>query len=252
MKIKIFGERNTGTNALLQMLKINSDSVFYPGAMSEISKIQTNKVQLAVRMGLDRLKKESMIDAVFDGRNLTERWKHSATYIATNKLDEIEDSRFIFTVRNPLSWLIGLYKNPYHILVKKPASLVEFADIDWRVVRRENLSRDFYKPLELLEEKLKSYLSLIEKLEKKRMEYKVVKFEDFVVSQKTTFENLKEFLDSPSVKFSTLTKSTKESSKDYKYYSFYYTNEIWRDDFPEVDNIKKTVSRDILSFFGYE
>lgn len=252
MKIKIFGERNTGTNALLQMLKINSGSAFYPGTMSEISAFQNKKVQLASRMGLDNLKKERMIDEVFDGKVLTERWKHSSTNVTNKELNEIEDSKFIFTVRNPMSWLIGLYKKPYHILVEKPATLTEFSDINWGVVRRENLKNNHYKPLELLEEKLISYVGLMEKLERKGLDYKIVKFEDFVTNQKVAYEYLKGFVDAPTSGFRELTKSTKESSKNSQYYSDYYSNEVWKEDFPEAYNIKNTVSRDLLSVFGYE
>lgn len=252
MKIKIFGERNTGTNALLQMLKINSGSGFYPGTMGEISAFQTKKVQLASRLGLDVLKKESLIDAVFNGNILTERWKHSATYVTNKELQEIKVSKFIFTVRHPMSWLIGLYKKPYHILVDKPASLTEFADIDWRVVGRENLKKTHYKPLALLEEKLLSYLDLMDKLEREGLAYKIVKFEEFVSNQQTTFEYLKEFVDAPTYRFTELTKSTKESSKNSQYYSNYYSNEVWKEEFPEVNSIKNTLSKDLLSVFGYE
>ncbi len=36
MKIKIFGERNTGTNALTKILRDNSHSVIHPGTMAEL------------------------------------------------------------------------------------------------------------------------------------------------------------------------------------------------------------------------
>jgi hypothetical protein len=248
MKIKLFGERNTGTNALLQMLKTNSKSEFYPGTMSELSSIASKEIALLQKLGLSAIKKEEMIDKVFFGRGPLERWKHSATNF---NIDQLDESKFIFTVRDPMSWLVSLFKNPYHILIDKPDNLVSFAEVKWRTLGRENVVLNFYKPLDLLQEKLKSYLGLMEQLEKKNFMYKVVKFEDFVVNQHATFDSLRTFLDVPSLNFVEFTASTKEKTKDSKYYASYYANQIWKDEFPEVLTIKNTISKELLSTFGY-
>jgi len=252
MSIKVFGERNTGTNALIGMLKNNSESKFCPGTMSELSYASTKKVVVLQKLGLGNSKKEEAIDRVFKGRGLLERWKHSATFVTKNELSHIHDSKFIFTVRHPLSWLVGLYKNPYHILIDKPDDLVSFANTKWRTVGRENVALDLYKPLDLLEEKLKSYVELMEQLEKNNHPYKIIQFEKFVSNQKATFDYLRVMLDEPSVDFEELIESTKEKKKNSKFYASYYDNEIWRKDFPEIENIKNTISRDLLSSFGYE
>ena len=118
MKYKIFGERNTGTNALLKMLKRNSKSDFFPGTMAEISPMTELKISLLQKAGLNTKAKEAMIDKVFYGRSPLERWKHSTTNFS---LDGLDETHFIFTVRDPRSWLIGLFKKPYHILVDKPS-----------------------------------------------------------------------------------------------------------------------------------
>jgi len=249
MKIKLFGERNTGTNALLQMLKNNSKSQFYPGTMAELSIFAAKEIAILQNLGLSAAQKEEMIDKVFFGRGPLERWKHSATNFS---LDKIDNSKFIFTVRNPMSWLISLFKNPYHILADKPDNLISFAETKWRTLSRENVALEFYKPLDLLEEKLKSYLGLMEKLEKKNISYKVVKFEDFVVNQHATFDSLRTFLDAPSLHFVEFMKSTKEKTKDSKYYASYYAKEIWKDEFPEIDSIRNTISKEFVSAFGYE
>lgn len=248
MKIKLFGERNTGTNALLQMLKTNSKSEFYPGTMAELSLFAAKEISFLQKYGLSAAEKEKMIDKVFHGRGPLERWKHSATNF---NLDNLDDSKFIFTVRHPMSWLISLFKNPYHILVDKPHNLISFADTKWRALERENLALKYYKPLDLLEEKFKSYLVLMEELEKRNLTYKIVKFEDFVVNQHATFDYLRTFLDEPTLNFVEVVKSTKEKSKDSKYYAAYYARMVWKDEFPEIDTIRNTISKEILSAFGY-
>jgi hypothetical protein len=252
MRIKIFGERNTGTNALIRILKNNSESQFYPGTMSELSHTYPEKSTLFKKLGLGKVEEEAAIDQAFNGRGLLERWKHSATFTTKEELSQLGACAFIITVRHPLSWLIGLYKNPYHILIDKPVDLLSFASTKWRTVGRENLPNNFYLPLDLLEEKLKSYLELIEKLEKENRPYKIIQFEKFVTNQKATFEDIRPMLDVPSFDFEELSESTKEKNKNSRFYATYYDNETWRKDFPEIEYIKNTISRDLLSTFGYE
>ena len=250
MKYKIFGERNTGTNALLQMLKINSKSKFYPGTLLELSPIIAKQISFLKKGGLEKYKQEQMIDNIFMKRSFLESWKHSATNFIIDR--SLEESRFIFTVRNPMSWLVGLYRKPHHILIEKPKNLISFSQIRWKTLGRENVSLKFYKPLDLLEEKLKSYISLMDQLEKHKIKYRVIKFENFVSNQHETFNFLKNFLDSPSILFTELAKSTSDQNLNSKYYSNYYNNEVWREEFPEVDSIKNTISKNILSVFGYK
>ena len=251
MSVKIFGERNTGTNALLQLLKINSESEFHPGTMSELAYYTARKMAVLQSLGLKAEKREKMIDKVFEGRPLLQRWKHSATNVTLDELEAIEDARFIFTVRSPLSWLVGLYKRPYHIQTERSHSLTAFAEGNWIPVKRENLTADFYKPLDLLEEKWKSYVNLMQRLECKGIRYKIVKFEDFVVDQYNVFESLKGFVGVPEASFRELRQSTKEKNKDSKYYATYYANEVWRSEYPEIDRVRNTVSGELCSVFGY-
>ena len=111
---------------------------------------------------------------------------------------------------------------------------------------------DHYKPLELYVEKLKSYFQLINQLEKRNMSYSVVKFEDFVTNQQRVFEVLSPVLDAPSLNFSELVQSTKEKGKDSNFYASYYSNEVWKKDFPEVETIRVPLNDELKSFFGYE
>ena len=73
MAVKIFGERNTGTNALLQLLKLNSESEFHPGTMSELDYYAAKKTAVLQSLGLKPEKREKMTDKVFEGRPLLQR-----------------------------------------------------------------------------------------------------------------------------------------------------------------------------------
>lgn len=251
MAVKIFGERNTGTNALLQLLKLNSESEFHPGTMSELDYYAAKKTAVLQSLGLKPEKREKMTDKVFEGRPLLQRWKHSATHATLDEIETVEDTKFIFTVRSPLSWLVGLYKRPYHMLVEKPQSLTSFAETNWIPVKRENLALNFYRPLDLLEEKWRSYLNLMELLERQGIEYRIVKFEDFVANQNLVFKKLRPLIDTPATSFIELSQSTKEKDKDSKYYAMYYANDVWQNEYPEIDRVRNTVDNELCSVFGY-
>ena len=248
MQIKIFGERNTATNALTQVIRKNSETKVLPGTMGELSPSTRKHLDFCLKHGISVKEKEAIIDQVFAGRGLLEQWKHSATYY---NVEEIEGVHFIFTVRNPLSWLVGLYRKPYHLLGEKPSSLLEFAQKPWRTVQRDNLPNQQYKPLELYAEKLQSYIDLIEKLEAKSISYSIIRFEDFVADQQGAFDKLVVYLDKPSECFEMLNTSTKDNNKDADFYKKYYANERWRIDFPQINDISDQPYRSIFETFGY-
>eukprot|EP01093_Parvamoeba_rugata_P010771 TRINITY_DN2902_c0_g8_i1.p1 TRINITY_DN2902_c0_g8~~TRINITY_DN2902_c0_g8_i1.p1 ORF type:complete len:254 (+),score=21.53 TRINITY_DN2902_c0_g8_i1:107-868(+) len=249
MKIKVFGERNTGTNALMTVIRGNSKSVVLPSVLAEVSPQARQNLAIMMRMGISTKGKEQLIDAAFKGRPILEQWKHAATYFDVATVND--DVHFVFTVRHPLSWLIGLFQKPYHLLVEKPASLIDFAKMDWETVGRDNLPKKTYKPLELYAAKLRSYRDLMDKLDHKGTGYTVIKFEDFVTDQMQAFQTLSPHLDAPSGMFRELTRSTKEASKDSAFYRNYYANEVWRDEFPDINKVRLPEDGDIFKSFGY-
>lgn len=248
MRFKVFGERNTGTNAFTQMMKRNSSTQFHPSTISELSPMRSKVISMLSKAGLKYEIRETLIDSAFYGRPTVKMWKHSATNFY---LGPMHQTHFIFMVRHPLSWLIGLFRKPYHILVNKPQTLSEFSDLNWKVLRRDNVSKTHYKPLELYSEKLESYLFLIGQLEKNGIPYTVLKFEDLVTNQKRVFERLSPNLIMPNKTFVELSESTKDTSKNSQFYASYYSNEIWRSEFPEIESICNPLSNEAMSFFGY-
>lgn len=250
MKIKIFGERNTGTNVIKEMIRINSKSFVLPGTAREVSSSIGEEISVRKKAGLlSNEEKEHMLDEVFSGLGLLRQWKHSATRFQLNK--DINETHFIFTVREPRSWLVGLFKKPYHILVDKPNNLTDFAMSDWRVVARDNVAKAHYKPMALYAEKLYSYIEFINELEEKNISYSIVRFEDFVQNQKAIFDNLKCYLDSPNTKFSEVNESTKDKTKDSQFYRKYYGNELWKEEYPEALDIVSPIDKATSRFFRF-
>lgn len=250
MKIKIFGERNTGTNVIKEMIKTNTKSFVFPGTAREVSNSIGEEIRARKKAGLlGNEEKEQMIDEVFSGLDLLRQWKHTATRFQLN--NDISDTHFIFTVREPRSWLVGLFKKPYHILVDKPDNFTDFATLDWRVVARDNVAKPCYKPMDLYAEKLYSYMEFINELEKKNISYSVVRFESFVQNQEAIFDDLKYYFDSPSTEFREVNDSTKDKAKDSQFYKQYYENEIWKEEFPGVMDISSPIDNATSRFFGF-
>lgn len=250
MDIKIFGERNTATNALGQLIKINSNTKLHPGTMAELDKVALKRTQYMKKFGLGNQRIENVIDKVFDAQPIEHSWKHSTTYFNNKNIPS--NTHFVFMVRHPISWFVSLYKNPYHCLIEKPKTLVDFYSCQWKTVRRDNLEKKFYRPIELYAEKLKSYRDFISILESREIGYTLLKFEDFVTNQKACLEQLRENLNEPTSNFSELKKSTKDSTKNLEYYRDYYTKELWRDELdPNFLNLFE-FDEDLLVWTNYQ
>lgn len=255
--IKIFGERNTGTNALKKVIEKNSASVCLPGTSREIDAGIADKMRYWRRFerktGLARFARwrlERQIDAVFRNIDPPRSWKHAAT--------NFEDVRafgghgIIITARHPASWMLSLYKNPYHIHGPRPASFAEFLNSRWKTVGRERLDGRTYSPATLYETKLRNYIAFCERLDRAGIAYRLLQFENFVVDQEAAFRGIADILDAPAEQFELLVESTKSSSKDASYYKDYYENERWRDELGrDYDKVRGAISPEVLGFFGY-
>lgn len=226
--IKIFGERNTSTNALKALIEINSTSKVAPSVAKELDPNVTHRLRLARMLLIPAVWREHMIDSVFEGRPPLRAWKHAATLF--NEMQCFEGCHVIFCVRHPMSWLLGLFKRPYHIHGKASESFYDFLDKRWKTVGREGLGRAETSPIELYNIKMASYAKLQCRLQEMGHTYSVVRHEDFAVDQEQVFLNLAPHLDGPHTEFQTLDASTKDSKKTRSYYQDYYGEERWRDE----------------------
>jgi hypothetical protein len=142
---KIFGERNTSTNALKQIIESNSFSRCCPSTSKELDP------DLARRLGRlqnrSRAAVEAEIDRVFARNTDRESWKHCATNF--ENAGSFADLQIFFLVRHPASWLLSLFRNPYHILGKRPDRLADFLEYPWKTVGRERLGQATFTPLSL-------------------------------------------------------------------------------------------------------
>ena len=219
--LKIYGERNTGTQFLSELIRLNFRVEEVPGtAPKSIRKLQEFLPG-----------KELIIDIYFYltyYRNLG--WKHSVVkapedYEKYNICSK--NLSFVTITKNPYSWLLSLYKRPYHQYILEKKDFETFLSSPWKTIGRDNAPRSLSSPVELRNIKNYSYLQFINN-------YPVltIKYEDLLAGPKQVLELLGKTLSYnwKVDQFKNYEKSTKESNKDYNYYRDYYTNERWKDE----------------------
>lgn len=252
--IKIYGERNTGTNYLENLIRLNLDVKILRGKTPDLIWSLGN----ATKKMMPNLSREYSIIEIFEdayfkiSSSHNFGWKHEL--ITPIRIKEIKEYKnpiyFIILVKNPYSWLLSLYKNPYSP-EKININFEQFLIEPFKTLKRENHPDHFENPIILWNEKNKSYIQI-----KKSLPAIIIKFEDILPDPKSAIDSIskqfntkKRFDD-----FKNITESTKEKPKNFSYYQNYYLKEIWKEklDKKSIDIINKYLDEDLLNYFGYE
>lgn len=253
--VKIFGERNTGTNYLVRLLQLNVEAEILRGTLPR----NMAKIKEAVERaagGNWRLT-ESFMDVCFAfTRPAHLGWKHAAPDFALLEGYSRKRPLVVITLtRNPYSWLLALYKRPYHAHDNVNGMTIEkFLSNKWKTVARENGPAYFETPMHLWNYKNAALLKL-EALKHARVvrasfEELLQKPEELVAtlvrncgiaSKREVFQNHHE-----------ATKS--EEGRDHAYYRDYYGRELWREKLtPELAGlINRHLDLDLCRRLGYE
>jgi hypothetical protein len=184
------------------------------------------------------------------GKNLG--WKH--TYVKSseelNKYNIVDSGLFFISItKNPYSWLLSLYRKPYHQLLTKSKSFEDFLQREWKTVYRDNVGRSLNNPVELWNLKNKSYLNLDGE-------------KALHITTEKIFEDPSGVIDSISYSFSiekkseefiNYNRSTKDKSKDSSFYRDYYLSEKWRRHLSDeaIAFINENVDKTLMAHYGY-
>lgn len=249
--VKIFGERNTATNALKQLIERNSRSRVLPSVAKEIDTTFDRAMRLISKLPFKTTLREAYIDRVFRAKSPRLAWKHAATNFSD--LSAFRDCAVLLTTRHPASWLVAFHRRPYHALGAVPAKFATFLTTRQKTVWRDNLQRRSMTPIELWNAKMASYVSFSKRLEATGTVCRWVRFEDFVRDQSSVFESLRDILSEPAETVSVIAKSTKERSKDFRYYRDYYGNAVWLRDIDELSRnlIDQRLDWQLAAELGY-
>lgn len=157
MKIKIYGERNCGTNYLEKLIEKN--------LKVDILKFKTNWWSTIL---VKLIKYDFIQDALWQLQlKKTLGWKHGCPPVKAIKSFNSNSLVIVTITKNPYTFLHSLYKNPYHIKGSKSTNFSNFIQQNWRTRNRDLCKKkNLESPLELWNIKNKSYTSLNNKTTK--------------------------------------------------------------------------------------
>jgi hypothetical protein len=242
--IKIYGERNTGSNYLQQLIKNNLNVYILQGTAP---------------YGIRRIQrflpgKEWLIDLYFSltfSNNLG--WKHSLVKDITElkKYEIIKKILFITLTKNPYSWLISLYRRPYHQYYSGKPDFEKFLNSTWKTVKRENAQKVFSNPIELWNKKNRSYITL-----KQNFPTINLRYEDILKNPEEITERIKNKfnLNMKKDEFYNIIESTKKDQTNYFFYKKYYLNEEWKKNLSNncIKIINENIDKDLLDYYNYK
>jgi len=245
MKIKIYGERNCGTNYLEKLIENNLEV--------EIVKFHISWWSFFL---LKYIKYDIIQDLLWSlQRKKTLGWKHGCPPLA-----EIEkyntDSLVIITItKNPYSFLYSIYKKPYHIKGNKSSSFANFLRQNWLTRGRDLCEKkSLDSPLELWNLKNKSYVDLKNKVTKTVIN---VTYEQLI---KNPEECMRKIAAEGNIKFNVngrfenYLKTTKNSNMTYEDYRKYYLTEEWKSEFNKEDfaYLNPKIDNELMEYFNYK
>jgi hypothetical protein len=250
MRIKIFGERNTGTNVLREMILRNSASAVLPGTVAEADQTEAAAIRAMREAGASRSEREARIDAFLMRQPPAGQWKHRAT--DPEDLGDLPgDVHVLMTFRHPLSWLLSLHRNRQDRLSKPPDDFLEFLRFEWPLLGRDRLEARALTPPGLYEAKLAAHRRLADFLAARGRAPTLVRFEEIVEDQGAVFERLRPWLDRPNARFEPIEDSTKDPAKNAAHYRAYYAGERWREALPPGAEALVRIDPDLLDWAGY-
>jgi hypothetical protein len=239
-QIKIFGERNTGTNYLKALMETNLNVRIVPGSVPVKSGLMRNPL---------------LFDLLYDIRYKKHHgWKHGMPDpIRLEKLATSGETLFVTLIKNPYTFLQSLYRRPYHHQGVLPETFLEFVQTPWKVLRREHVPlHSFPTPVHLWNEKTRSYLELHRKLPNHTM---LLTYESLLSDPEETIEYIGNTYGFrlKNDNFVNIIRSTKPDEKHYSDYRTYYLEEVWRRDFPReaIPIINKNLDHNLMAQFGY-
>lgn len=236
-QLKVFGERNTGTNYITDLILLN-----YPvHILSDGPPYWWEK-----RFGLSGLSMECYF-LLTAWRNLG--WKHAVPKLSKR---QTQSTNFVVVTKNPYSWLLSLHKRPYHNWESRNLSFNEFLMAPWPLMRCDGINAESLTPTELWNIKNQSYLRFVDSVDTAIL----VRYESVLEDPATLLHELSLLVGYPlEENFQLLDKGAKSSDKHktFNEYRDYYLNELWREKLSAEDlaRINQSLDPDLVRRLGY-
>lgn len=231
--MKVFGERNCGTNLAEKMLSAAGVDVLPAGAPKRVQRI-ARRLAAAQEPALDAWN--------LSVRGRTMGWKHCYVDDATVDLMRRRNVSGLAFTKHPLSWLVSLRRNPYHVTVDETSGAIVH-----RPLRRERLPHAPADIIDVWRMKTERYLELDQ-----RGVVHLLRFEDIVVEPEATLQQALDKLGLHAVKLAAPERSVKSDSRSTEEIRAHYTSEAWRAEVSEWDReVASRLQPDLLERLGY-
>jgi hypothetical protein len=250
-QVKIFGERNTATNAVSQFLARNSASRIVPGTARAIDPSVARRLAMLDRLPFAGRLREHLIDSVFRSVPPYLTWKHAATNF--EDVAAFDGMAVVILIRHPASWVFALNRRPYHDRRAHGLPLSRFVYRGWRTVGRERLGRRTFTPLALYEEKVRHYFDFADRLGAAGIPCRIMRFESFCQDQLAFFDALRPLLAEPASTPEPVRAGTKEPGRDWTYYRDYYGAARWVGEIPVAvrETLNARIDWSLFAPLGY-
>ncbi len=252
--IKLFGERNTGTRAISQMLR-QAEAVrqrvhpFVPPPRMDPT-LET-AIRTELKGGWRRHYLQELRDTQQGDINPDDQWKHACP-VLTQRLVSERVTTF-FAVRDPYSWALALARRPYHIKGPKVRSFEAFLRRPWMTEARENAPSLLVSPVALWSTKLSAYKCYISQAVDQGLSCEIIQFERFVLEPTDVLHSALANVGFQPRKPLQAVEYTKKDGQTLEDRQEYYRAETWRECLTaeNVDMINDQVDWDLAQAFGY-
>lgn len=192
-KVKVLGERNSGTNFVEQFLVQN----FAVELFSDTGRVPNKHKALVRASHSNRRLRAEILEAFrdqqhFDSVAATGGWKHSAPNRAFLKeFAEPSGAHIVCVIRHPAAWLKSMHRNPFHALSEVPESFSTFIRAPWIARARDQIdSIALNHPIDLYLSKFTAY----QWLKSVYPRCTVLRYEDVLMEPKKTAQRELSFL----------------------------------------------------------
>jgi hypothetical protein len=168
------------------------------------------------------------------------------------------DFLILTLTKNPYSWLLSMYRRPYHSqnirsIEVQSNSFEDFLKKEWRSVQRENSPKKIIQnPIILWNIKNAAYLTMM-----KEKKYQVInlKYESILRNYAEVLEKITNIgvLRLKNKKVINIVNSVKGHAQTFSDYQDYYLNEDWKEKLNKthIDFINHHLDSDLMKTFNY-
>ena len=250
--IKIYGERNTGTNYLESLCKLNLKCHIIDSNLPGTIRIPINFIRrIGLLFGSPSLG-ESLRDYYFKNyMKGSYGWKHK--YLSIDKGERIFPSSlyYLIVVRHPLPWLLSMYKRPYELGINsKKIKFSEFIHTKCKVVSRECSPFLIYdNPIAVWNIKVRASLEF-----SKNRNSLIVKHEELVLNPRKALEDISKASGISLIgTFQDYNQSTKRDGRTTQEFRAAVNQAEWLKKYQrsDLDYVYSNIDKDLATELGY-